>query len=1621
MKRIALIAAAAAGVLVVALIAAWQMGLFAPGEPLNKAGVFSGLVPATTPAQQAASPEFAFRRVEIDTTKPQAEACLVFTRSLDESGKTHYQDYFSIEPKTAVAAHVAGQRLCLGGLDFNKTYQVALKLGLPAASGEKLKIAETVAVELRDKPALVRFSGGIILPRENSDGVPVTTVNVAKLDLKVIRVGDRLLSQLESGVLDQTALYRWNEEQIADNQGSTVWTGSMDVASTRNESVVTLIPIDQVLKDRKPGAYVLIASDAAKKKDDEDYQPVAAQWVIDSDIGLTTFEGGSGLAVFARSYASAKPISGVKLSLVARNNNVLANAVTDDVGRANFAAGFFRGKGGDEPVAVMAYGDKQDFTFLDLRRPVFDLTDRGVGGRPAPGPVDAYLYTDRGVYRPGETVRAIAMLRDRLGAAADAPLTLVARRPDGMEAARTTLAGAALKAGSAYWPVAIGKSAPHGRWQIAAYVDPKADPVGRVQFDVADFVPQRLKVTLTPEEKVLRPGATLDVRAETRVLYGAPASGLSGDAEARITKNPVPFAAYKGYSFGRVEDSFEDVLVALNVPQTNAQGVTQVSGQIGELADTTLPLKAVVRVSIHEPGGRTTDRTMEIPIRTADVMLAIRPAFVGDSVAENTKAGFEVIAVNGDGARIARGNLHYNWTREETNYQWYQDQGQWKYQAVTRDRLITSGEFSVSAGAPAKLAQAMAWGRYRLTITDPQSGASASYRYYSGWAANAAGDRPDRIPVAADKPAYKVGETAHITIKPPSDGRALVVVASDRIYSSQLIRSPAAGATIDIPVSADWGAGAYVLVTHYRGLSEANAREPVRAIGVVWLGIDNSARTLGIQMAVPKKISPRQKISIPVTVTGLAAGESAYVTLSAVDEGILQLTEFQSPDPAGYYFGKRRLGVGMRDDYGRLIKPEKGAIGSLREGGDRFGGRPLAVVPTRTVALFSGLVTVGPGGKATIPADVPDFNGELRLMAVAFTADKMGHADRALTVRDPVVADLVLPRFLAPGDHAAAALNLDNVEGKPGSYSVSLSTTGPAGFDGHGRNVTLSRALKAGERALVPVALEGNGIGIAKVALTLTGPGLKITHSWPIEVRSPQRDVAREEVARLGAGETYKATSALVRDLVPSTAHAALAVTATAPGYGNVAGQLRWLDKYPYGCLEQTVSRAMPLLYFNDVAASAGIAGDSALRGRIQDAVDSVLDMQNYSGDFGMWGAGGTADAWVSVFALDFLTQAKDKNYTVPAEALRRGAQWLRGTASSDSGNDAVRAYAFYVLAEQAGLNLSDLRYFSDTRGPEMKTAIAAALTGAAAAQAGDNSRATVNFRRARDLLMAAKPAAYGHSDYGSLTRDLAATTALAIENGAADLVPALLTKSRDVDMRLQDTTTQEKAWILRAAYALSKQKVPLSIAVNGKPAAESAGAVRLSPSLAQLNAGISLLNQGGAPVWRTSSATGAPVSPLPARADGLSLTKTVWTMAGQPADLANLKQNQRVIVVLSGRMENNLLRQIGVIDLLPAGLEIEMPLKGDDAKAYSFLSTLTDLSMTDVRDDRFVAALTLGWPADDRWSRKVEHPEFHIAYIARAVTAGRFVMPAATAEDMYAPGVAARTRMGTVTISPAR
>ena len=569
----------------------------------------------------------------------------------------------------------------------------------------------------------------------------------------------------------------------------------------------------------------------------------------------------------------------------------------------------------------------------------------------------------------------------------------------------------------------------------------------------------------------------------------------------------------------------------------------------------------------------------------------------------------------------------------------------------------------------------------------------------------------------------------------------------------------------------------------------------------------------------------------------------------------------------------------------------------------------------------------------------------------------------------------------------------------------------------------ITKTLTPASACWLPVPVQGNVPGIATVSLQLSGPGFAVKRSWPIEVRAPQLPVSRDEVATLASGETWTANSQLAAGIVPSTASVAINVSTTR-SYNDVAGccagstNIRWAawNRPPAGpcrCWCSTISHPQ-----------AGMPKMQALRDRIQNAIDTVLDMQNTSGGFGIWGPSADTDRYLSVFAMDFLYQAKQRGFIVADEGLRRGARYLQETASSDSYDDATRAYAFYVLAREGQVNLSDLRYFSDTRASEMKTAIAPALAGAALAQVGDRARADFAFGRARDIVMTADPTAYQKltPEYGSLLRDTAGTTALAAEGGAVNLLPALLRRSASLDMTLNGTTTQEKAWMLRAAYELAKQRQPLNVTLNGAAVTPRDGAVRLSPTLADLARGIAFRNNGRLAVWRSVSVSGSPDAPLPEEALGFTLTKTVWQMDGKAhADLANLHQNDRVLVLVEGKMANNYYRRMAVIDLLPAGLEIETTLSGDEGKAITGLGALTSTDIAEARDDRYVAAFTIGSqyrPAPDptKPPPPEPQPEFHLAYVARVVSTGHFQLPAADAQDMYAPQIHARTSMGTVT-----
>lgn len=1600
----------------------------APAQPTPRPSP----TPVAQPTPAAPAEAFAYRRLGLDSSAAEAEACLFFNKPLAKGDTAKMADYVRIAPEAKSAVRTVDDKLCIGGLAYGQDYTVTLLSGLPSVDGSKLAEERKVDVTLGPRPAIVTLPGkGFILPRGTAAGLPITTVNIAKLGISVYRVNERGLDKFieryyasfpgSGATTESWSLRQW----LNGDSGKRIWRGTMEVRNVLNQPVTTAFPIRETVQDWKPGAYFVVAWNAIKPPNDADEETddeqsngsIAGMWVMDTDIALTTLTGRDGLTVLARSLASAQPLPDCEVVLLSRGNEPIGKAVTDAGGRAIFPAGLLRGRGAAEATAIMVTdAGKQEFSRLELTKAAFDLSDRGIEGRALPGPVDAFLYSERGVYRPGETVQLMALLRDDSAIALkDMPVTLIVRRPDGSEFTRYTLALGG--SGALYQAIDLPKSSRRGLWSVSAYIDPKGAPVGRHEFSVEDFVPEKLKVELSTASTVLRTGKTTAFDLAADFLYGAPASGLRVESDLRVTVDANPFPAFAKYSFGSQDErnKFEPPLITLGGPDTDESGKSRIEWQGDQVKDTALPLRAQITARVFEPGnGRATKTEKAMPLRTRDVYLGVRPTFEGRYAREGTDTAFDLVALNAEGQQIAD-EVEYSIVRITYDYQWYQADGRWRWQSTTRERVVDAGTLSLKADAPTSLAKRLSWGSHRLTVTDRRANTATTLTFYVGWYGGSRGeeDAPDTLKVASDREKYAPGDTAKLRLEPPFAGEAVITIATDRVLATYSAQVPAGGTTVEIPVKGEWGAGAYALVTAWRPLASPAERMPVRAIGAAWLGIDPSLRTLAVQIAAPEKVTPRQRIEVPLRVAN-AQGSEAYVTLAAVDEGILQLTRFRTPQPADYYFGKRQLGLAVRDDYGRLLDARADELGKIRVGGDAGDIGGLDVVPTRTVALFSGPVKLDDKGEAKIALDIPDFIGQLRLMAVAYDRNKVGSADARLFVRDAVTADVILPRFLAPNDTGRLALSLHNVEGQAGDYRITLEATGAVSLE---RPVSESKRLNANQRELMTWPLRGGEVGFGKVAVAVSGPGnFAVRREWDIQVRAAQTPSAVDTVSQLEAGRELTVDREIVLSFAPGTAQVSVALSRI-PGI-DVPALLRALDKYPYGCIEQTTSRALPLLYYNDVALLGYGPADPKINDRVQDAVYRIVDMQMGDGSFGMWGPfSSPAAEWLQSYALDFLVRARDQKMAVPAASLQRGLTWLSRSAEKMSPN--AQAYAWYVLAKAGLADAGRVRYFQDAKGGEILGGLAWTQLAAALNQVGEPGRAKLAFALARQRVDQRDPNDY----YGSGLRDRAALLALAQEAAGREGLLAVANAVRErMVAKAEYTTTQEQAWLVLAAHALAAGG-ELAYAVDGEAHKTTKEPVVINPDAAALQRGLHVRNQGERAVWLQVTARGVPKDPQPAAQAGLSIVRTYYTLDGSTPDLDKVRQNDRLVVSLSGENVGGGYHQVALLDLLPAGFEIESVINTETEKNFPFLPSITRTRIAEARDDRFFAALDLGikpyrswWESDEEFKNR---NSYHVAYVVRAVTPGSFALPAVNVSDMYAPRVYGRTAMGHVTIAP--
>ncbi|WP_342108805.1 alpha-2-macroglobulin [Methylobacterium sp. SI9] len=1551
-------------------------------------------------------------KVDSDAAAPRA----CFTLSEAVVPKTDYAPFVAVSGSSAAAVTGEGSQVCVDGLRHGGRYAIVLRQGLPSAVGESLLKSADYEIYVRDRTPQVRATGrNYVLPRTGQAGVPLVSVNAPKLDVEVLRIGDRgLLPTLRSeDFLGQ--LSGATARTIAAEKGVRVWKGTLDTARAElNQEAVTAFPVLQAVGKLEPGIYVLLARPSGTASDDADYDTQATQWFVVSDLGLTATKGRDGVHVVLRSLASAQVMAGAEIRLVARNNEVLGTRTTDANGHAAFDPGLARGEGGLAPSLVVAQAGS-DYGFLDLNLGAFDLTDRGVKGRPETGGLDAYLFPERGVYRSGETVQLTALLRDAAGTAVpDLPLTLVVKRPDGVEYRRVSVPDQGL--GGRALPLPLLSGSMHGTWRVSAYTDPKALAIGETSFLVEDYVPERLEVNLKPRQAALHRGEAAQVDVAARYLYGAPGADL--DVSGSVTVQAAATSGIKGldgYSIGLDDEAVEPATQELQEhATTNAQGGAAVTVPIPQVA-VPRALEAKITLAVGEPGGRALSRSLTLPILPAGPVLALRKGFA--DLQDGGIAGFDVVLASPEGALLARPGVSWTLSRIESAYQWYRADGRWSFEPVKTTKRVAGGTVDLRAGGPSRIEAPVGLGRYRLDVSAPGiPEASASLGFDVGWGGSQTAEAPDLLDLTLDKPAYAAGDTLRAKLSPKFKGQASLMVVSDRVHETLEVSVPEGGTTVSLPVKAEWGAGAYLIATAYRPLDQAAKRLPGRALGLAWFSVDRETRGLGVAVTAPERARPRQDLTLPIQLTGQKSGAPARITVALVDVGILNLTRYAAPDPTQYFLGQRALGPELRDLYGYLIDGMQGSVGAIRSGGDAGGGELADSPPTQApLALYSGIVTVGPDGAASVTFPIPAFNGTGRVMVTAWSGDRVGQAQADVIIRDPVVLSATLPRFLDTGDRSRLFVALDNVEGQAGDYTVDLSPSGPVVVGAGALRQTFR--LEAGAKGQFAIPLSAAGPGTARLDLALSGPGLSapLNQSFALGIAPGTGTLLRRSVRSLAPGAALTLSSDLIADLLPGTGSVSLSVTPL-PGL-DVAALLQALDRYPYGCSEQVVSRAMPLLYVNKLASLEKLALDAGADDRVRESIERLLARQDSSGDFGLWSAQGSSDLWLDAYVTDFLTRARERGFAVPQKAFAQALDYLRNAVANAAevrNGGADLAYAAYVLARNGRPVMGDLRYLADTKLTDFSSALGRAQLAAALALLGDRGRAAKAMESALTALRAERDRGLYRADYGSRLRDGAGLITLAAESGLAQgalgPVAAVFGEEQQTE---RATSTQENAWMVLAAESLSKEADALSFNLDGAPQTGTLARVYREARLAER--GVQLVNTGRGPVQVAVSVNGNPLAPEPATAQGYTVERSFHRLDGSLVDpAAGLRQNDRLVVVLKVTEAKAEAARLLLVDPLPAGLEIDNPklLDADVLQALAFAKSDVQPVHTEFRDDRFVAAYDRD-PSQSAF--------FTVAYTVRAVSPGTYVHPGATVEDMYRPARFGRTATGSVTVGAAK
>ena len=1483
--------------------------------------------------------------------------------------------------------------------------------GVRAVNGATLAAEYTARLETRDLQPTVGFaSRGSVLPTQLAEGLPVIALNVDKVDVDFFRVNPDSLPAFLTQWGRNSSLQSYEAKDLL-SMAELVYGGRFDLNPARNTRETLILPTSGIKALQQPGVYLAVM----KPSGSYNYSTPATLFTL-SDIGLSVHRYQKRLDVFTQALEGGKALADVELELLDGKGKRLAQGKTDKAGHAELALA---------PKAEVLLARQGDQTsLLRLNTAALDLAEFDIGG-PTAHPLQFFVFGPRDLYRPGETVLLNALLRDRDGKpVTPQPVSVEVRRPDEQVSRKFVWSPDA--SGFYQYPLQLAGEAPTGRWQLVFDLGDGKPQL--YEFLVEDFLPERMALELKGRDTPLSPDQTADIEVTGRYLYGAPAAGnrLSGQVYVRPLREAV--SSLPGYQFGSVTESelTQDLELDESVLDADGKQTLHLQSQWSEARS---PLQLIVQASLQESGGRPITRRLVQSVWPAERLPGVRGLFEGTETDGDGPVEFELLVADKDGHKLAAENLKVRLVRERRDYYWnYSESDGWSYHYNEKFLNLNEETVNLKGGETAKVSFPVEWGPYRVEVEDPSTGLISSLRFWAGYRAqdNAEGGavRPDQVKLALDKAAYSEGETARVTVTPPAPGKGyLLVEGSDGPLWWEEIEVPAEGKTFDVKLDPSWARhDLYVSALVIRPGERKTNITPKRAVGVLHLPLDRSQRKLALTLDAPEKMRPKQPLTVKFQVKNAdgSVPATAHVLLAAVDAGVLNITDYPTPDPYASLFGRKAYGADQLDIYGQLIEAGQGRLASLAFGGDaalaKGGKRPATSV--NIVALQSAPVTLNSQGEGEVSVNIPDFNGELRLMAQAWTDDRYGMAQAKTVVAAPLVAELAAPRFLAGGDQTTLALDLSNLTDTPQTLAVQLKAEGQLSLLG---NAQQSLTLSPGQRSTlqVPVKAQG-GYGSGVVEVTVNGlnvPGETLapfSREWTLGVRPAYpallkhyRAVLKDQPWSLPEGELHA--------FEPEGREALLSLSSRPPL--NLGEQIRALKAYPYGCSEQTTSGLYPALYADAALLKRlGLEGepDAERTRKIELGIERLLGMQRYNGSFGLWGADGQEEYWLTAYITDFLLRARDQGFAVPRQALQQASQRLmryvqeRNLIEADYSDNldhtrfAVQAYAALVLARSQQAPLGALRSIFERRSDAVSGLPLVQLS-IALQKMGDQPRADQAL--AAGLAVTRKGDQW-LGDYGSPLRDQALILALLEEND-------LMTDQRE--QRLFDLSDQLAAspWLstqernslfLAGRDVLAKPEADWSAQLNSggqtRELNNRQSGIKLDGPL--LNTPLSVRNQGSDTVYQQLTISGYPQQAPVAGGENMSIRRDYLGMNGEPLDLTSLKSGDLVLVHVAVTAKQPVPDAL-VVDLLPAGLELENQNLGQSAASLENASTEVkqwreamqnaNVAHQEYRDDRYVAALKLEGSGTA-----------HLLYLARAVTPGTYRVPPPQVESMYRP-----------------